>query len=227
MSLSKALAVGPLAIALAWPLGLGTAAVAWAQAKAEPRAEQAPIVKLSEQLRSPGSTGKWKEVGVDPGKSRISTVPRLKLDERAVPASYVGASAVPGGEPSASVDWRRLQGEVSQRFGDLEACRNKVARQGKVAVEDLRAGLVVLRWTILPSGRTAGSVVYQQRETELALLRCVRARMDAWRFTPASRDPIVIEQTYDFQAALAAARAQAPAAATPAAPARAPAAKKP
>jgi hypothetical protein len=223
MSLSKALAVGALGVALSLALGLGTTTGAWAQAKAEPRAEQAPIVKLSEQLRSPGSTGKWKEVGVDPGKSRISAVPRLKLDERAVPASYVGASPAPGGE-SASVDWRRLQGEVSQRFGDLEACRNKVARQGKVAVEDLRAGLVVLRWTILPSGRTAGSVVYQQRETELALLRCVRARMDAWQFTPASRDPIVIEQTYDFQAALAAARAQAPAAA--ATPAKAPA-KKP
>jgi hypothetical protein len=205
MSLSKALAVGPLVLAL----GVGTAT--GAQAQAEPRREQAPIVKLSEQLRAPGSTGKWKEVGVDSGKSRISAVPRLKLDERAVPASYSRPGAGTGGEPTASVDWRRLQGEVSQRFGDLEACRNKVARQEKVAVEDLRAGLVVLRWTILPTGRTAGSVVYQQRETELALLKCVRARMAAWQFTPASGDPIVIEQTYDFQAALAAAaRAPAP-----------------
>lgn len=213
MSLSKALAVGPLVLAL----GVGTGISAWAQAPAQPRREQAPIVKLSEQLRSPGSTGKWKEVGVDPGnKSRISAVPRLKLDERAVPASYSRPGAGLGGEPAASVDWRRLQGEVSQRFGDLEACRNKVARQEKVAVEDLRAGLVVLRWTILPSGRTAGSVVYQQRETELALLKCVRARMLAWQFTPASGDPIVIEQTYDFQAALtAAARAPAPPAPPP------------
>ena len=211
MSLLKALAVGPLVVALGWALGPGTAAVAWAQAPAEPRREQAPIVELSERLRAPGSTGKWKEVDVDRGGSRITTVPRLKLDERAVPASYVGAS-VPAADEPPRVDWRRLQGEVSQRFGDLEACRNKIARQEKVAVEDLRAGLVVLRWTILPSGKTSGSVVYQQRETELALLRCVRARMDAWQFTPASSDPIVIEQTYDFQAALtAAARAPAPA----------------
>jgi hypothetical protein len=50
MSLSKALAVGPLVLAL----GVGTGIGARAQAPAEPRREQAPIVKLSEQLRSPG-----------------------------------------------------------------------------------------------------------------------------------------------------------------------------
>ena len=53
-------------------------------------------------------------------------------------------------------------------------------------------------------GAPPESVVYQQRETELALLKCIRGRMQAWQFTPASSDPIVIEQTYDFKAALAA-----------------------
>ena len=191
-----------------------------AQAPADPgKRDDAPIVKLSERLRAPGSTGKWKEVGVDAGKSRISAVPRLRLDERVVPTK---ASVVIPGQPAATVDWRRLQGEVSQRFGDLEVCRNKIARQEKVAVEDLRAGLVVLRWTILPSGQTAGTVVYQQRETELALLKCIRGRMQAWQFTPASSDPIVIEQTYDFKAAMAAGARPAEVAAKPAPAAVAP-----
>jgi hypothetical protein len=218
MSLSKALAVGLLVLVM-------FASGAQAQAPASPpKRDEAPIRKLSEQLRSPGSTGKWKEVGVDARKSRITGVPRLRLDERAVPSK---TTVVPAADPAASVDWRRLQGEVSQRFGDLEACRNKIARQEKVAVEDLRAGLVVLRWTILPSGRTTQSVVYQQRETELALVKCIRARMDAWQFTPASSDPIVIEQTYDFQAALAAAaRATASAATPPPPPASTEASKK-
>jgi hypothetical protein len=193
----------------------GIAGPALAQAPpVRSQSDEAAIVKLSNELRAPGSTGKWKEVGVDAGKAQISTVPRLRLDERAVPAS----ARPPGSELGPDrVDWRRLQGEVSQRFGELEACRNKVARQGKVAVEDVRAGLVVLRWTILPTGRISGTAVYQQRETELPLLRCIQARMESWRFTPPSSDPVTIEQTYDFAAALAASREAAAARATPAA----------
>jgi hypothetical protein len=201
MSLGKALAVGSVGLVVS--LGaLAGEAVAEDKAPA-PKLDEAPIIKLSEELRSPRSTGKWKEVGVDGGKSRISDVSRAKVSERAVPASAVV------GEQSVSVDWRRLQREMNQRFGDLEECRNKVARAEKVPVEDLRAGLVVLRWTILPTGRTAATTVYQQRETELELMRCIRARMETWQFTPPAGNPIVIEQTYDFQAALAAAARQA------------------
>ena len=210
MSLSKALAVGPLVLVM-------FASGAHAQAPASPpKRDEAPMTEAERAAALAGFDGQVEGSGC--GRGQIAHHRRAP----AAPGRAGGAHARPPWprrpQPAASVDWRRLQGEVSQRFGDLEACRNKIARQEKVAVEDLRAGLVVLRWTILPSGRTAQSVVYQQRETELALVKCIRARMDAWQFTPASSDPIVIEQTYDFQAALAAAARATASAATPPAP---------
>ena len=199
MSLSKALAMGPLV--LAWRCA---AFRARAQAPADPgKRDDAPIVKLSERLRAPGSTGKWKEVGVDAGKSRISAVPRLRLDERAVPTR---ASAGIDGQPAAT--WTGA------------ACRERSASASATwrSAGTRSPGRRRWRWRICgrgwwscagpscPAGAPPRSVVYQQRETELALLKCIRGRMEAWQFTPASGDPIVIEQTYDFQAALTARR---------------------
>jgi hypothetical protein len=88
--------------------------------------------------------------------------------------------------------------EVEQRFGDLELCRTQVARAAGIPWEEVEAGSLALRWTILPSGGTRDPLVLEEEETSLPLMRCVRRHMDGWHFTAPRNRPVLVEFGYSF-----------------------------
>jgi hypothetical protein len=160
-----------------------------------PVAAQEPTAQSTalDRLRTGESTGKFKEIEVT-GKSRIADpAPVDQAKERPV---LKAASLQPTPAPVGVVDRAILEAELNQRVRDLDGCRTTVARSEGVKREESPAGLVTMRWTIQPDGRTKNTLVFQQQATSLDLMKCVRKRMDAWQFTPPSGGPVVVEHTY-------------------------------
>jgi hypothetical protein len=91
-----------------------------------------------------------------------------------------------------------LSREVNERFRDFELCRVKVARLAGIRLDDLKAGQITARWTILPGGDTRDTLVLEVSDTALAVMRCARRRMNAWRFTGPVGGPVEVEYDYDF-----------------------------
>jgi hypothetical protein len=178
-------------------------------------AQEVPrIVKLSEQVRSPDSSGKVKEVGLGGAKSRIEEANRLgPSSERTVPRLPPPPTDGPV-VPVAAVDRRVLDLEVERRLRELESCRAIVARAAELPVDAVPAGLVALSWTILPSGRARDTMAVAREATDPDVIRCIRRRMEAWQFTPPRRGQLTVSQTFTFASVAGAARREPAAAPT-------------
>jgi hypothetical protein len=83
--------------------------------------------------------------------------------------------------------------------GDLELCRARVASAAGVPIEEVKAGTISLRWTILPTGGTRATLVLERSETELALMKCVRRRMNGWQFTAPEGGSVNVAYDYEFR----------------------------
>jgi hypothetical protein len=151
------------------------------------------MARLSDELRSSTLTGKLKEVDV----ARTAKIDQASsggdILERRVP-QVVPASLGPVGRLYAPL----LNAEVKQRFHDLEVCRANVAEAQGVPVEELKADTIGLRWTILPTGRTRGTLVFEEKDTDFDLMKCVRDRMTAWQFTGSKAGPVEVVYSYTF-----------------------------
>jgi hypothetical protein len=158
--------------------------------------EAAPsgVVTLSRKLRAKDPTAKISEVELDgtavkieeataPGAIQEPPVPRM----RSRPLRRIG-----------KLDPAILSREVNERFRDFELCRVKVARLAGIRLDDLKAGQITARWTILPGGDTRDTLVLEVSDTALAVMRCARRRMNAWRFTGPVGGPVEVEYDYDF-----------------------------
>jgi hypothetical protein len=65
-------------------------------------------------------------------------------------------------------------------------------------VEDVKAGQITAQWTILPAGDTRDTLVLEETTTALALMKCARRQMNAWRFTAPVGGPVDVAFQYDF-----------------------------
>jgi hypothetical protein len=168
-------------------------------ALARPPAEEKPapagLSRLSEELRSSTLTGKFKEIDVAARNAKISAPGVGSLVETPVRQPTRAALV-----RQAQMDRQVLGTEVRRWLPDLEACRTTVARSTGVSPAEVNAGTVGLRWTILPGGGSRGALVLEEDATDLEVMKCVRKRMNAWRFTAAVDGPVDVAYSYTFAA---------------------------
>lgn len=151
------------------------------------------IVRLARQERSLETTGKIQDVDVDAAAISISDAPPLgEVTERPAPAVKERPL-----HPRGTIDRSTLAKEVAERFRDLELCRARVARVAGVALDQVKAGELTLRWTITARGGTRGTLVLERTETDLPIMKCIRRRMNAWQFSPPKGG--VVQVSYDYQ----------------------------
>lgn len=157
-------------------------------------AREAGVVQLSRKTAARSATGKLKDVAIDRADVKIEEAPPLgQLKERPVPRIARRPLRKTG-----KLDPATFAREVSERFRDFELCRLKVARLAGVPLGDVAAGQISVRWTVLASGRTRGTLVFEGTETDLPVMKCARRRMNAWQFTPPTGGPVEVEYDYDF-----------------------------
>ena len=193
-----------------WSLGVAIPiwlawSVAWGQTSDQGQKPNTDLSKARDQVGEPTATGKWSEVKVDPGQVQIGKVePLVGSAERKVPtASDETAPPAPPPRATGVLDPRLLREQLESRLADLELCRERVAKASNLAVEELPAGQILLRFTILTTGLTRNHLVLEAPDarkpgTEVGLMRCIRNRMVSWRFTPPVGGPLDVEHPYSF-----------------------------
>ncbi len=102
---------------------------------------------------------------------------------------------------SGVVDPETLAMEASLRFEDLPACRLEIARRAQILPSEVRAGQILLRWSIRADGSVAPLDVVQVTPAHPDLARCVKRVMSGWRFTrPRGGAAAMVQRTYTFPA---------------------------
>ena len=167
--------------------------VSWASAWARP---PSGIVLLNERESSLDATGRVGDAEIDAVGLTIDPPNELgTISERTVPR-------IPGRplHKTGTLNKKLLGKEVEQRFRDIERCRLKVAAASEVPISKVTAGKIALHWTILPSGGTRDTLVFETTQTDLALMKCIRRRMNAWTFTAPRGGPVSVDYDYTFAA---------------------------
>lgn len=100
--------------------------------------------------------------------------------------------------PKGTLDPQLLRLDLARNFRDIELCRFKVAAASGLPVTALSAGQISLHFTVLPSGGTRDTLVFETTQTDLALMKCVRRRMNAWRFSQPRGGPVSLAYDYTF-----------------------------
>lgn len=159
---------------------------------------RAPEPTALERLRTADpAAGKLKEITLDPAKFNITErAPIPAPTERPTRAALRPPPPPPA--PVGVLDLAQWKTEVSQRTRELEACRSNLAAATGLATNQINAGSLLLRWTIMPDGRSRNAIVLEQEATDLDVMKCVRRRMAAWLFTPPTGGPVDVEHTYRF-----------------------------
>lgn len=99
---------------------------------------------------------------------------------------------------SGKVDRKVFDAEILRNISEIEACRSRVAAARDTAPANIQAGKIALHWTVLPSGHTRNALVFETTPTDLALMTCVRNRMNAWVFTPPQGGAVTAAYDYAF-----------------------------
>jgi len=97
------------------------------------------------------------------------------------------------------IDAKVFSADLTRNFADIETCRLKVAAAAGVPLTKVIAGAISLHWTVLPSGRTRDTVVLETAKTDLAVMKCVRRRMNAWTFGKPVGGPVHADYDYVFR----------------------------
>lgn len=168
---------------------LASCASAWARSPTG-------IVLLSQRESSVDVTGHVGDAAVDAAGIAIDPPKELgTVSERAAPKIPRAPLHKIG-----TVNKQRLREEVERSFRDIERCRFKVAAASGLPIAKVNAGEISLHWTILPSGGTRDTVVFEVKQTDLALMKCIRRRMNAWTFTAPRGGPLPVDYDYTFPA---------------------------
>lgn len=157
-------------------------------------AESPGIVRLARQQRAIETTGQLRDVDVDRARVEIAAAPPLgTIKERTAPEIPRRPLRRVG-----TLDRKVLAAEIRAQIADAELCRFKVAQAAGIPPADVKAGELTLHWTIQTTGETRGTLVFEGTETDLALMKCVRRRMNGWRFSKPSGGPVDVEYDYRF-----------------------------
>jgi hypothetical protein len=179
-------------------LWLGTTVAAMGSPVGTAAAEDTTgIVTLARKQRALETTGQLRDVDIDTAQVEIAAPPPIgALRERNAPKIARRPLRRIG-----KVDPDVLGAEIRAKIADAELCRLKVARAAGMAPSAVKAGEITLHWTIDPSGDTRGTLVFEGTETDLALMKCVRRRMNGWRFSKPSGGSVEVEYDYRFASA--------------------------
>lgn len=180
--------------ALGASLGLvvGLAASIPGQAAADEQGQG--IVLLERHESSLDTTGKVRDADVDSAGVSVAEPMALgSISETTVPRIPERPL-----NPEGVIDPAAFRVDVARNFSDLESCRLKVAEAAGVPIGDVEAGEISLHWTVLPSGRTRDTVVLETVQTDLALMKCVRRRMNGWTFNQPVGGPFHAHFDYTF-----------------------------
>lgn len=108
-------------------------------------------------------------------------------------------------QPAAgTVDQRRFEAELRAHLAALSDCRIDVARRRQVALADVKADTLTLRWIVRPAGDVAGTQVVATSPTDLGVMDCVKSRMSTWSFATRPRGgSLHLERAFTFPGAKA------------------------
>jgi hypothetical protein len=86
--------------------------------------------------------------------------------------------------------------EYLQTEGAVANCRIEVARRRRVALAQVSAGTVLLRFTIEPSGRVRDAEAVSADHTDLAVAACAKRVLSEWTFGKHASGNVHVEQAY-------------------------------
>jgi len=103
-------------------------------------------------------------------------------------------------QPRAGViDHAVLDRQIKVRFSNARDCRVEIGRRKQLPPAHVSAGALTLRWTILPSGEVAATVVVANSPTDSDLIDCVKRHMVGWTFTRPRGGSVSVERTLSFR----------------------------
>lgn len=151
-------------------------------------------------LSETGKIGPSKLEGKPPPTS-IRPAPKLARPEPPVTTipSGPGASPAASAQPAKIPVPRAVQEAVTVRLRELNACRIDVAREKHRAPKDLRAGTLLLRWTIGLDGSVSGAEVVAMTPVDPAIMECARQTIAKWKFAAPDQGPLAIERRHRFR----------------------------
>jgi len=142
------------------------------------------VRKLPAHLRKSLTWDRGKEMAAQPEKDVVSA------------AEGLGAEPP---RPTGTIDQARLTREIDTYLTSLDDCRINVARIKQVLPSGVVASSLMLRWTILPNGRTSMTEVVATSPNDSALMNCVKAAMAQWTFTAPHGGPVPVERPFAFR----------------------------
>jgi hypothetical protein len=141
------------------------------------------------------------------GKAAVSEpgVPTNRGAERAGPPEMAVQAKQPdrreGPTPAAYtgvLDQTVLDREIAPRFRLLGDCKADVAHRKRVPASAITGSRLVLRWTILPSGRVTDTQVVATAPADPRVVDCIKERMSGWSFRPGKGGAARIERKFSF-----------------------------
>lgn len=141
------------------------------------------------------------------GKAAVNEpgVPTNRSAERAAPPEMLVEAKQPdrrdGPTPASYtgvVDQSVLDREIAPRFRLLADCKADVAHRKRVSAANIAGSTLLLRWTILPSGRVTDTQVVATAPVEPRVVDCVKERMSGWSFRPGKGGAARVERKFSF-----------------------------
>jgi hypothetical protein len=165
--------------------------------------EQAPT-SPAELLNGPSlhETGRIAAMTIAPLEAAPETLqPRPDTGDRGERSIQKVAAAVDKPLPprAGTINPGTLEREIQERFAPLDDCRIDVARRQRVAPADVRADVLILRWTIRRNGEAGRTDVVAVSPTDLDVMDCVKAAMSTWTFTRPQGGPVPVEREFRFR----------------------------
>jgi hypothetical protein len=119
-------------------------------------------------------------------------------EEQRVQGSPSGVTPV-GVATAGHVDPTALARQLRPRLRLLRDCRVQVARQKHLHANDVPAGRLTLRWTILSTGRVSDTEVVALSPADGRVIDCVKRQMSLWSFAPPTGGPATVERAFKFE----------------------------
>jgi outer membrane biosynthesis protein TonB len=137
----------------------------------------------------------------DPPPKAVPPAPKLPARPEPKVAASQAPHVAPAPPPPAKVKPSpALEQQITARLHELNGCRVEVARDKHVPAPQIRAGAVVLRWTIGRDGTVSGVEVVEKTPVDPAVLECTQQAITKWTFPLPDNGPLPIERHYRFHA---------------------------
>jgi hypothetical protein len=163
---------------------------------------QSPQDLVNREL-SPRTTGELKTPSdVEERSNPVPPAESFSDEDRERPV--VGPDDLPPGAPLPQAlpsEVLALDSNMSARVNDVLACRMEIAADRRVPVSKVKAGRVLLRWTVTPGGTVEGAeAVATGKSTDPEVLSCAKRKVEAWAFVRApGGQPLSVQQALRFE----------------------------